>query len=49
MKKIYNLIIAMLIVALIIVVAMIIIRYGGNYLNEKDVSASLTTIEEELK
>ena len=38
----------MLIVALIIVVAMIIIRYGGNYLNEKDVSASLTTIEEEL-
>jgi len=48
MKKIYNLIIAMLIVALIIVVAMIIIRYGGNYLNEKDVSASLTTIEEEL-
>ena len=48
MKKIYNLVIAMLIVALIIVVAMIIIRYGGNYLNEKDVSASLTTIEEEL-
>ena len=48
MKKIYNLIIAMLIVALIIVVAMIIIRYGGNYLNEKEVSASLTTIEEEL-
>ena len=48
MKKIYNLIIAMLIVALIIVVTMIIIRYGGNYLNEKDVSASLTTIEEEL-
>lgn len=48
MKKIYNLIIAMLIVAIIIVVAMIIIRYGGNYLNEKEVSASLTTIEEEL-
>ena len=48
MKKIYNLIIAMLIVALIIVVTMIIIRYGGNYLNEKEVSASLTTIEEEL-
>ena len=48
MKKIYNLIIAMLIVALIILVTMIIIRYGGNYLNEKEVSASLTTIEEEL-
>lgn len=48
MKKIYNLIIAVLIVALIVVVAMIVIRYGGNYLNEKEVSASLETIEEEL-
>ena len=49
MKKIYNLIITMLIVALIIVVAKIIIRYGGNYLNEKEVSALLTTIEEERR
>ena len=48
MKKVYNLIIAVLIVALIVVVAMIGIRYGGNYLNEKEVSASLETIEEEL-
>ena len=48
MKKVYNLIIAVLIVALIIVVAMIVIRYGGNYLNEKEVSSSLETIEEEL-
>ncbi len=48
MKKVYNLIIAVLIVALIVVIAMIIIRYGGNYLNEKEVSASLETIEEEL-
>ena len=39
MKKVYNLIIAVLIVALIVVVAMIVIRYGGNYLNEKEVSA----------
>ena len=45
MKKVYNLIIAVLIVALI---AMIVIRYGGNYLNEKEVSASLETIEEKL-
>jgi len=44
----YNLIIAVLIVALIVVVAMIVIRYGGNYLNEKEVSSSLETIEEEL-
>lgn len=48
MKKVYNLIIAILIVALIVVIAMIVIRYGGNYLNEKEVSASLETIEEEL-
>ena len=48
MKKVYNLIIAVLIVALIVVVAMIVIRYGGNYLNEKEVSTSLETIEEEL-
>ena len=48
MKKVYNLIIAVLIVALIVVVAMIVIRYGGNYLNEKEVSSSLETIEEEL-
>lgn len=48
MKKVYNLIIAVLIVALIVVVAKIVIRYGGNYLNEKEVSASLETIEEEL-
>lgn len=48
MKKVYNLIIAILIVALIVVVAMIVIRYGGNYLNEKEVSSSLETIEEEL-
>ena len=48
MKKVYNLIIAVLIVALIVVIAMIVIRYGGNYLNEKEVSSSLETIEEEL-
>ena len=48
MKKIYNLIIAVLIVALIVVVAMIVIRYGGNNVNEKEVSSSLETIEEEL-
>ena len=48
MKKVYNLIIAVLIVALIVVIAMIVIRYGGNYLNEKEVSSSLETIEEKL-
>ena len=48
MKKIYNLIIAVLIVALIVVIAMIILRYGGNHLNEKEVSASIVKIEEKL-
>ena len=48
MKKIYNLIIAILIVALIVVVTMIVIRYSGNFLNEKEVSASLSTIENKI-
>lgn len=48
MKKIYNLIIAVLIVELIVVIAMIILRYGGNHLNEKEVSASIVEIEEKL-
>lgn len=48
-NKIYNLIITVLVIALIVVVTMIVIRYGGNYLNEKEVSASLTTIEQELQ
>lgn len=48
MKKIYNLIIAILIVALIVVVTMIVIRYSGNFLNEKEVSASLSAIENEI-
>ena len=48
MRKIYNLIIAVLIVALIVVISMIVIRYGGNYLNEKEVSASIVEIEEKL-
>ena len=48
MKKIYNLIIAILVVALIVVVTMIAIRYSGNFFNEKEVSASLPTIEKEI-
>ncbi len=47
-KKICNLIITILVIALIVVIAMIIIRYGKNYLNEKEISKTLTTIEEEL-
>lgn len=48
MKNFCNFIISILIVLLVIVTTMIIIRYGKNYLNEKEVSASLTTIEEKI-
>lgn len=47
-NKIFNLIITILVIALIVVIGMIIIRYGKNYLNEKEISKTLTTIEEEL-
>lgn len=48
-NKIFNLIITILVIALIVVIGMIIIRYGKNYLNEKEISKTLTTIEEELR
>lgn len=48
-KEIYNFIILVLAIALIVVLAMIIIKYGGNYKNEKEVSATLTTLEQELE
>ena len=47
-NKICNLIITILVIALIVVIGMIIIRYGKNYLNEKEISKTLTTMEEEL-
>lgn len=49
MKKFYNIIIVALIIALIVVIAMIVYRYGNNYKNEKEVSAVLTNIEQELQ
>ena len=48
-KQIYNFIILVLVIALIAVLAMIIIKYGGNYKNEKEVSAALTTLEQKLE
>ena len=48
-KKICNFIILILIIALVIVVGMIIVRYGKNYFNEKELSKTLNTIEDELK
>lgn len=49
MKKIYNVIIFILVIALIAVLAMIFVKYGGNYKNEKEVSATLNILEQELE
>lgn len=48
-NKIYNIFIAILTLALIVVLIMILIKYTNNYKNEKQVSAALTTIEQELQ
>lgn len=48
-KKICNFMILVLISALVIIVAMIITRYKKNYLNEKELSKTLDTMENELK
>lgn len=48
-NKICNLFIIAIIIAIIVIVVLIGIRYGGNYLNEKAVSASLIEIEETLQ
>ena len=41
--------IIILVLALVIVLAMIIVKYGNNYKNEKEVSATLETIEQQLE
>ncbi len=48
-KKICNVMIFILVIALLIVLTMLIIRYGGNYKNEKEVSATLATLEQKLE
>lgn len=49
MKKICNFIIILLVIALIVVLAMLIVRYGGNYKNEKEVAVVLENIEQQLE
>lgn len=49
MKKICNFMIIILVLALVIVLAMIIVKYGNNYKNEKEVSATLESIEQKLE
>lgn len=48
-KKIYDFIIIALIIALVIVLALLAIRYGRNYINEKDVEETLSIIEQEFE
>lgn len=48
MKKICNFIIVILVVSLIITATLILIRYGGNYINEKQISETLEIIETEI-
>lgn len=47
-KKIYNIIIICLIVLALIVLTMIVVRYGKNYLNEKDIKETLSIIESKI-
>ena len=49
MKKICNFMIIILVLALIVVLAMIVVKYGNNYKNEKEVSATLESIEQKLE
>lgn len=49
MKKIYNIILIILVIAALIVGTLIIIKYGKNYINEKEIDATITELEEELK
>lgn len=49
MKKAYNIILIILIIIALIVGIFIIIKYGKNYINEKEIDATITNIEEQLQ
>ena len=49
MKRIYNIILIILVIVALIVGTLIIIKYGKNYINEKEIDATITELEEELK
>ncbi len=48
MKKIYNLILTILIIAALIVGTLIIIKYGKNHINEKEIDATIENIENQF-
>lgn len=49
MKKVYNVLLIILIISAIIVGIMIIIKYGKNRLNEKELNLTIIEIEEKLE
>lgn len=48
MKKIYNIILTILIIAALIVGTLIIIKYGKNHINEKEIDATIENIENQF-
>lgn len=48
MKKVYNILLILLIITAIIVGVMIIIKYGKNQVNEKELNATIKEIEEKF-
>ena len=49
MNKLYNILLVILILVAIIVGTMLIIKYGGNYINDQEIKETVSQIEEELK
>ena len=49
MRKIYNVLLTILIIVAIIVGTMLIVKYGSNYINDKEVKETVARIEEQLE
>ena len=49
MKKFYNSLLIIISLAIITVVALIIVKYGNNYKNEKEIEVAVEIIEEKVK
>lgn len=49
MKKVYNILLIILVIVALIVGTMIIIKYGKNHINEKEIDATITEIEEQFQ
>ena len=49
MKKIYNILLIILIIIAIIVGTILAVKYGGNYINEKEIKETVSRIEEQIQ